>query len=356
MRVLITGGAGFIGMALSRALLRREHQVALLDSLHPQVHPSACWPPEAADGIPLFLGDVARRETWPRVLTTFEPDVVVHLAAETGTGQSLHQASRHARVNVLGTTRLLDALAAEGAMPRRILLSSSRAVYGEGCWQDAQGRVTYPGGRSRDDLATGRWDFTGPGGEKLHPLPQAAAETVPRPSSVYGATKLAQEHVLLAWCSGHGVNCSILRMQNVIGWGQAVENSYTGVLTYFAAQALRGRPLPVFEDGAIIRDFVDVEDVASAMVAAVESPPDADHIVDIGSGRATTLLAVATLIAEKSGGPPPQVTGEYRLGDVRAAMADIRAAQDQLGWRPARDLATSLDSLMAWVGSRESPG
>jgi dTDP-L-rhamnose 4-epimerase len=352
LRILLTGGAGFIGSKLALALGRRDHQVLLVDSLHPQVHPRGTWPRSVVGEARLVVGDVAALDTW-RVLDDFGPEVVVHLAAETGTGQSLREASRHAGVNVLGTTRLLDALAASGALPARVVVASSRAVYGEGAWAAGHGLPTYPGPRSASQLAAGRWDPCGSDGEPLMPVPHRAGRTLPAPANVYGATKLAQENIIQAWCSGFDVAHSILRLQNVIGAGQSVTNSYTGVLTFFARLALDGKTIPVYEDGNIVRDFVDVEDVVDALVRAAEADPSRSHLVDIGSGHATTLLAVAQRIAELAGAPEPVVTGDYRRGDVRAAAADISVATSTLEWTPRCPLSASLGSLIDWVADED---
>lgn len=319
-----------------------------MDGLHPQVHPRGTWPASVLDGPRLIVGDVASPDIWQH-LGQFRPEVVVHLAAETGTGQSLREASRHAGVNVLGTTRLLDALASSSVLPRRVIVASSRAVYGEGAWAGDDGALIYPGPRTAAQLAAGHWDPLSPTGEKLVPVAHRAGSTLPAPANVYGATKLAQEHVIQAWCSGFDVACSVLRLQNVIGAGQSVTNSYTGVLTFFARLALEGKRIPVYEDGGIVRDFIDVEDVVAALALAAAADPAASHLVDIGSGQAVTLLAVAQRIAELAGAPDPVVTGEYRRGDVRAAVADNVPASEVLGWAPRRALTDSLGSLIDWV-------
>ena len=212
---LVTGGAGFIGCALAGRLLGRFDRVVAVDSLHPQVHPTTTRPAALPEDVELVVGDVTVPATWDAVLTDLRPDAVVHLAAETGTAQSLTEASRHAVANVVGITAMLDAFGRHDRRPNRVVLASSRAVYGEGAWQDPAGRVVLPGQRSHAMLAAGEWDFPG-----LRPMPAAAARVEPRPSSVYAATKLAQEHVLRAWCLAVGVRPVVLRLQNVYGAGQ----------------------------------------------------------------------------------------------------------------------------------------
>ena len=282
------------------------------------------------------------------------PDVIVHLAAETGTGQSLRAASRHGRVNVVGTTELLDALLRHDAVPARVVLTSSRAVYGEGRWQAADGAFFYPGPRTQEHLEAGRWDPVSPDGGHAVPTAHDAAEVWPRPTNVYAATKLAQEHVLQAWCASFGVDLVVTRLQNVYGPGQAVENSYTGVLTFFASRLASGHPIEVYEDGQIIRDFVFVDDVVRALASAVVGATGPYLLVDVGSGQPATLLDVAELMSRLAGGERPQVVGRYRLGDVRAAWSDRRVARDALVWEPATSLADGLAATLEWV-RREVP-
>ena len=263
-KVLVTGGAGFIGSRLATRLCQEGIDVVVADVLHPQVHaggrPGAL--PEAATLFPL---DVTYGPTWDALFQLIEPDTVVHLAAETGTGQSLLEASRHGAVNVVGTTQLLDAMARSGHIPDHVVLSSSRAVYGEGEWE-SDGHRFYPPQRTHADLEAKEWDPRSPSGGVAHALPSVAGATRTEPINVYGATKLAQEHILKAWGGALGSSVSILRFQNVYGVGQSLTNPYTGVLSLFAQMALRGEALPVYEDGSIIRDFVYVDDVVDALV------------------------------------------------------------------------------------------
>jgi dTDP-L-rhamnose 4-epimerase len=346
---LVTGGAGFIGCALAGRLLGRFDRVVAVDSLHPQVHPTTTRPVALAEGVELVVGDVTLPATWDAVLTDARPDAVVHLAAETGTAQSLTEASRHAMANVVGTTAMLDAFGRHDRLPDRVVLASSRAVYGEGAWQDPDGRIVLPGQRSHAMLASGEWDFPG-----LTPMPVAAALVEPRPSSVYAATKLAQEHVLRAWCLAVGVRPVVLRLQNVFGAGQSPSNPYTGILPLFGRLAAAGQPIPVYEDGRIVRDFVHVDDVARALESAVcDLDADLDAgpgaAVDVGSGVPVTILEVARLVADRYGAPAPTVTGQFRDGDVRYACADPADAYRLLGWRPRVELASGLEELCSWL-------
>ncbi|TQL48644.1 dTDP-L-rhamnose 4-epimerase [Homoserinimonas aerilata] len=347
--VLVTGGAGFIGCALSQLLAGKAQRWVVLDSLHPQVHPSTERPAELHSAAELVVGDVTDAAAWDALLADVKPDVVVHLAAETGTAQSLHEATRHADVNVVGTTAMLDAFGRAGHTPSHFVLSSSRAVYGEGEWQRADGSTFLPGQRSHAQFERGEWDFAG-----AKPLPSAAARTWPAPTSVYGATKLAQEHILSAWTGSHDSALTILRFQNVYGPGQSLINPYTGIVSLFSQMAMRGESIPVYEDGRITRDFVFIDDIASSLVAVIEHPPVADGVprFDVGSGVGTTILELAQSIARFHGAPEPKINGAYRDGDVRHAEVDISDSLDSLDWKPEWDVDRGVAALQEWIAAR----
>lgn len=342
--VLVTGGAGFIGCAIAPGLLEAFDRVVAVDSLHPQIHPTHTRPSDLPDGVELIVGDIAQAETWDRVLADVTPEVVIHLAAETGTGQSLTESTRHAEANVVGTTRMLDAFAASEDRPRRIVLTSSRAVYGEGAWQRSGGEVFYPAQRTASRLDQGQWDF-----EDAEPLAMDARAVDPHPVSIYAATKLAQEHLLRVWATSFGVEPAILRLQNVYGPGQAMANPYTGIMTLFCRFAREGRSIPLYEDGEVRRDFVLIDDVAAAVVAAAVSEKVSPTALDIGSGEFQTIGTAARTIAAAYGAPEPHVTGKFREGDVRHAWADVTAAQEFLPWKPRYSLEDGVARLTQWI-------
>jgi dTDP-L-rhamnose 4-epimerase len=349
--VLVTGGAGFIGSALARRLVNAGYDVAVMDVLHPQVHAG----PLAIDlppSVRLFTGDVTHAPDWDAVLRLFRPSQIVHLAAETGTGQSLTEATRHGSVNVVGTAQLLDALSRLALVPDQFVLASSRAVYGEGAWRCGN-EVFYPRPRSHAQLLAGIWDPRGPTGEPAVPLRSCAGQTEPRPTNVYAATKLAQEHMLAAWAAAHDTNLSVLRLQNVYGPGQSLTNPYTGIVALFARLARAQRPSEVYEDGKIVRDFVFIDDVADAVFAAVQRPATEPRCLDIGSGIATTIHELACQIAALCEAPEPIVVPKFRDGDVRAyASCDIEPAKNQLDWRPKWALEDGLRALLEWIGGQ----
>ena len=347
--VLVTGGAGFIGCAISSGLADAFERVVAVDVLHPQIHPTPERPAELDPRVELVVGDVTDPAVWDALLPDLRPDVVVHLAAETGTGQSLAEASRHAVANVVGTTQLLDGLLRHETLPRRVVLTSSRAVYGEGAWRRrSTGEVFHPGQRTSATLEQGQWDVP-----DADPVAMSAA-IAPAPVSVYGATKLAQEHVLTAWAQSFGVEPVVLRLQNVYGPGQSLINPYTGIMSLFCRLAKAGQSIPLYEDGQVRRDFVLIDDVASAVVAATTADAPGTDPIDIGAGEDQTIARAAELIAAHYGAPEPHVTGQFRQGDVRHAWADVGRARTALGWEPRYSLSEGVDRLARWIDARET--
>lgn len=349
--VLVTGGAGFIGTALSSDLLQQGLRTIAVDDLIEQVHPGRERPEALPDSVELVRADVASAETWDALLREVEPRLVVVLAAETGTAQSLTESTLHAMTNVVGTSRMLDALVRHDAMPEHVVVTSSRAVYGEGAWRTADGHVFNPPPRSHAQLERGEWDHRDAAGVPAIPVAMDAAHTQPSPSSVYGSTKLAQELILRNWASAFSIPLSVLRLQNVYGPGQSPHNPYTGIVTLFHRLASRGETLDVYEDGEIGRDFVYIDDVVSALAACIERPPSAEQprVLDVGTGVVTTIRDAARTIAGMYDAPEPVVSGKFRDGDVRHAVADITRTRDELSWSPEWTFAAGSAALSKWL-------
>lgn len=345
-RVLVTGGAGFIGTTLARELANSAEQWVVLDNLHPQVHPGSEPPADLPDAVDLRVGDVTSAEDLDAVVADLRPDTVVHLAAETGTAQSLSESTRHGMVNVVGTTQLLDACTRAGHVPSHVVLTSSRAVYGEGLWRNPDGTTFQPGLRTHAQLEAGKWDH----GDRATHVPNTVAGTHPNPINVYGATKLAQEQILAAWTGSHDTRLSVLRLQNVYGPRQSLSNPYTGIVSLFSRLAREGQSIPLYEDGDITRDFVYIDDVVSALVAVIAHKP-ADHMrtVDVGSGVRTTIGDLAREIARYHYAPEPHVTGQYRDGDVRHASCTVEDTVRHLGWEPRWSLRDGVAELQKWI-------
>jgi dTDP-L-rhamnose 4-epimerase len=350
--IIITGGAGFIGSALAERLGASGLPIVAVDNLHPQIHPEQKRPEALPAFVTLHVGDVTEFSTWEDVLAKWHPEVLVHLAAETGTGQSLTEATRHADVNVVGTTAMLDAFSRHCVKPAHVVLASSRAVYGEGAWEDARGTVFYPPPRSHAILAAAQWDPIAPGGGKASPLAHSAATVFPAPTSVYGATKLAQEHILAAWCGAMQVPLSVFRLQNVYGPGQSPFNAYTGIITLFIRLARQGQQLEVYEDGEIGRDFVFIDDVVAALAAGIAHPPTDQRTLDVGHGVATTIHDAARTVAGQHGAPEPKICGKFRDGDVRWAVADPAPLADALSVRAQVSFDEGAHRVGQWLIER----
>jgi len=348
---LITGGAGFIGCALSKQSSRFSAPVVVIDHLHPQVHHRRARPAQLAASTELVQADICLRDTWDTFLSEYRPVDVIHLAAETGTGQSLTESVRHAEVNVVGTAQMLDAFSRHAVVPKRIVLTSSRAVYGEGAWRSAGGEIAYPGQRSAKMLDRGEWDFP-----SMNALPFDASITAPNPANIYGATKLTQEQIIAAWCNSYSVEYVILRLQNVYGPGQSLSNPYTGIVPFFSRIARDGGSIPLYEDGAMLRDFVYIEDVASAIMCALQSDASVSKKMDIGFGRSISIGQLARIIACHYGAPEPYVSGQYRNGDIRHAACNPGDAMRWLDWRPETSPEEGIPKLCEWIDRVERDG
>lgn len=352
-KILITGGAGFIGTRLVKSLLQEDptRAIWILDNLHPQVHGPDARPPAFPPGVTFMHGDVADAGAVEAAVAAARPDLVYHLAAETGTGQSYDEPTRYCAANVLGTTHLVEALRKHPGT-RRVVLAASRAVYGEGGYVDADGREFVGLPRQPEAMSAGRFGVELPAGANggASPVPSHAG-LPPAPASVYASTKLMQEYLLTQAGDGAPWDVTILRFQNVYGPGQSLRNPYTGVLSIFARQLLSGGKLAIFEDGEIARDFVFVDDVVSALVRANQSPVPHGTILDIGSGEAVTILEMARMLMRSLGVPDDSfaITGDYRIGDIRHACADIRAAKRLLGWQPMVDIRSGVQQLADWA-------
>jgi dTDP-L-rhamnose 4-epimerase len=358
-RVLVTGGAGFIGTRLANRLCSQGVEVGVLDNLHAQVHGDRPDPIDLDRSVFLRRCDIADRSSIDRVLAEFDPDCCVHLAAETGTGQSMDEVARYCQANVMGTAHLLEGLSNHAPRMRRIVLASSRAVYGEGKYVTASGGVFVPAQRASRDLEQRRFDIReDERGESISPIP-TTEDTPPRPVSVYGSTKLIQEQLMEQIAGLRGWDMVTLRFQNVFGDGQSLRNPYTGVLSIFVAQLLDGKTLNIYEDGAITRDFVYVDDVVDALMYATQRGNVGASPINIGSGSPTTILSVAAELIAILNLPDDRfrVTGDFRPGDIRFAVANIEHARSRLGWSPKTDLRSGLTRLVDWsVAQRNAVG
>ncbi|MFO6418773.1 NAD-dependent epimerase/dehydratase family protein [Hylemonella sp. W303a] len=351
--IFITGGAGFIGTRLAKALTQKNPGIRIwvLDNLHPQVHGPDAQAPRLGEHVTFLRGDVSNPEDIHRAMRAAQPAVVYHLAAETGTGQSYDEPARYSSVNVMGTAHLVEAVRQSGTV-QRVVLSASRAVYGEGAYRDQRGNICVGLPREAADMADGRFDvplpagFLGPGS----PAPSRAGMAL-APASVYASTKLMQEYLLTQAGEGATWRATMLRFQNVYGDGQSLRNPYTGVLSIFAQQLIQGKELAIFEDGDIARDFVYVDDVVDALVRAGDKQLPHGTVLDIGMGKAVSILGVAKLLMKALGRSEDayRITGAFRVGDIRHACADITAAGELLDWKPRVSVEEGIARLARWA-------
>jgi dTDP-L-rhamnose 4-epimerase len=345
-RILITGGAGFIGSHLADHLLAHGHAVRALDSLSPQVHGAGAGRPGyLARDVELQVGDVRDAEAVRRALRGV--DDVVHLAAAVGVGQSMYEVERYVDVNDRGTAVLLQALIERPV--ERLVVASSMSLYGEGLYRDPSGRLV-TAERTRAQLLARRWEPAGEDGCPLEPVP-TPEEKAPALASVYALGKFDQERMCLLVGEAYGLPTVALRFFNVYGTRQALSNPYTGVLAIFAARLLNGRPPLVNEDGLQRRDFVAVRDVAEACRLALTGDRAPGHVFNVGSGRSFTVLEVAERLAEVMGREDvrPEVTQKYRVGDIRHCFADIDKARQRLGYAPRVAFEDGLEELAGWL-------
>ena len=361
-RVLVTGGAGFIGRCLVSRLLAAGRDVTVLDALVEAVHGPDAEPPHELEGARFVRGDVRDASAWRTALVE-GVDMIYHLASETGTGESMYRAQHYVDVNVGGTALLCDLLGAMDSLPRRVVLASSRAVYGEGPYRCPTHGIVHPGPRSAERLAAGAWDPECPTcGLPLTPTP-SGPDTFTHPSSVYGLTKRDQEELLLSLLPARGIEVVSLRLQNVYGPGQSLRNPYTGILSIFAVRLLDGGSISVFEDGLESRDFIHADDVVETFLRAGDVDlgpvtPASTLVLDVGSGRGTSVIEAARLLAQACGEGEDRlrVTGDYRIGDVRHAFCDPSRVSDVLEMEPQTSLAEGIRGLVAWMRGAERPG
>jgi dTDP-L-rhamnose 4-epimerase len=349
-RVLVTGGAGFIGSHLADELLSKGYRVRALDSLAEQVHgPDADRPGYLSPEVELVEGDVRDPQAVRRALQGV--DAVYHFAAAVGVGQSMYEIAGYTGINNLGTAVLLEALIERPV--ERLIVASSMSIYGEGYYRAADGRIVPGHERSREQLLAHDWELRDEQGEVLTPVPTDESKP-PTLSSVYALSKYDQERLCLMVGRAYGIPTVALRFFNVYGTRQALSNPYTGVLAIFASRFLNGKPPLIFEDGAQQRDFVHVSDVARACRLALEVPAAAGGVFNVGSGRAYTVSAIAESMASVLGREEivPEVTGNYRVGDIRHCFADISLARARLGYEPRVGLEQGLTGLADWLAGQ----
>lgn len=350
MKFLVTGGAGFIGK-WTLEKLPVDAEIVVVDSLDPQVHRTyQDFTPDLKIRAKCIRADIQDIDAYREAAEG--TDVVIHLASQTGTGQSMYEISRYVRENTNGTAKLLELISQLNCKPRRIILSSSRAVYGDGAYTD--GKTTYyPKGRRLEDLQNGIWEICTERGELLTALPMHENHLT-KPTSVYGLTKLWQEQLLQNYCESQKIDLVSLRFQNVYGPRQELGNPYTGIIGIFTNAIVQGNPLEIFEDGQMTRDFVFVGDVVEAVIKCAMYERPLSATINIGTGKAVTLLDVVEAIAQLVGKLVNySVSGRFRVGDIRHAVADMSHYETLLGkWQPT-SLKDGLAQYLDWYLEQE---
>ena len=348
-RIVVTGGAGFIGRAVTGELLRRGYEVRILDSLVEQVHGDSGWPQDLTRDVELVRGDVRNGACVSKALQ--EADAVIHLAAEVGVGQSMYAVERYTSVNEVGTAVLFEKLIEQPV--RRVVTASSMSIYGEGLYLDADGRAVEDAERQPRAGPSFGWDPLDRQGRPLRPVPTPEWKR-PSLASIYALGKYAQERQTLIMTGAYGMEGTCLRLFNVYGPGQALSNPYTGVLAIFASRLLNGQRPMIFEDGEQRRDFVHVSDVARAFVDALEKPEANGEVLNIGSGHDHSVSEVARELASAMGREEiePEIVGKSRIGDIRHCFCDGGKAAEKIGFAARKDFREGLAELADWVAAQ----
>lgn len=354
--VLITGGAGFIGSNLALKLIEKGYDVTVLDNLSPQIHgdnPTETSPLYLSikDKVKFIQGTVTSKEDWEKALQG--QDAIVHYAAETGTGQSMYEVEKYVDVNINGTALMLNLLVNGDYGVKKVVVASSRSIYGEGKYISKELGSVYPTQRTADFMAQGDFEVKYAGSSELT-LAATDEDSKIHPSSVYGITKQNQEQMVLTVCPTKNIAGVAFRYQNVYGPGQSLKNPYTGILSIFSTQIKNGNSINIFEDGKESRDFVYIDDVVDATILGLEKEEANNQVFNVGTGVATDVLTVANELVQNYGiDVPIKVSGNYRLGDIRHNYADLTKINKLLGFQPKVSFEQGLKKFADWVNTQE---
>ena len=333
MKILITGGAGFIGSEIVNTLSMPAESIVVLDALTEQIHgkksEESYLYKKIADKCQFIKGDIRDYETVKESIK--DCDCIIHLAAETGTGQSMYQINQYNEVNIMGTSNIFQAISSTNVKIKKIILASSRSVYGEGKYECPVHGVIYPEAR------------------------RVSEDSKINPNSLYAFTKYTQEKMVETMCKAMNINYTIFRFQNVYGVGQSLKNPYTGILSIFSTLLLENKQINVFEDGLESRDFINVKDIAEAVIRALDDDRTNGEIINLGSGVGTSVLAIAETLKKMYGSSSEIcVTGDFRVGDIAHNIADIQKAKQLLDFNPQVTLEEGLNAFTAWVHGQET--
>ena len=354
--VLITGGAGFIGSNLALKLISKGYAVTVLDNLSPQIHgdnPEETSPLYLSikDKVKFIHGTVTNKEDWEEAL--IDQDAIVHYAAETGTGQSMYEVEKYVDVNINGTALMLNLLVNGAYNIKKVVVASSRSIYGEGKYISKELGAVYPTQRTAEFMDGKDFEVKYPGSSALT-LVGTDEESKIHPSSVYGITKQNQEQMVLTVCPTIGIAGVAFRYQNVYGPGQSLKNPYTGILSIFSTQIKNSNDINIFEDGKESRDFVYIDDVVDATILGLEKDEANNQVFNVGTGVAVDVLTVANELVKNYGvNVSINVSGNYRLGDIRHNYADLTKINKLLGFTPKVAFETGLKRFAEWVNTQE---
>jgi dTDP-L-rhamnose 4-epimerase len=355
-RVLITGGAGFIGSNLALKLLEMDYEVTVLDNLNPQIHgkkPHNSYTYNNIKNKVIFIkGDVNNYSDLMKALKNI--NFIIHLAAETGTGQSMYEINRYVDSNIGGTAKILEILTKDKHKVQKLIVASSRAVYGEGKFKCDEHGIVYPISRQEEAMSKGDFETKCPVCDKSVTMLPTDENSTLHPTSVYGFTKLAQEK--LCMIVGKSINLPIVafRFQNVYGPGQSLKNPYTGILSIFSTRIKNGNDIQIFEDGYETRDFVYIDDVVDSIILGIENESANFKIFNVGSGEKTNIIDVATELKSKyKSNSEIRVTGNYRIGDIRHNLADLTYINKKIGYKPKFSFEQGISNFVDWVEKQE---
>ena len=351
--ILITGGAGFIGSNLALKLIEKGYKVTVLDNLSPQIHTSnSPLYNSIKDKVRFIKGTVLSYDDWKNALE--EIDVVVHLAAETGTGQSMYEIEKYTDVNIKGTSIFLDILANEKHSVKKMIVSSSRAIYGEGKYECSSCGIVYPNERKDEDMSKGDFTVKCPTCNANAKLLATDENSKIHPSSIYGITKQVQEQMFMVMGKTLNIPALAFRYQNVYGAGQSLSNPYTGILSIFSTRIKNGNDINIFEDGKESRDFVYIDDVVDATILGIEKDEANYEVFNVGLGLAIDVNKVAsTLVKEYKSNSKISISGNYRLGDIKDNYADLTKIQTKLGFKPKVSFEEGIKRFTKWVNAQE---
>ena len=353
-KILITGGVGFIGSRLCERLFDKGYNVTVMDNLSPQIH---------GEGESLLLkriknkctfirGDVRNKEDWRKAVKG--QAIIVHLAAETGTGQSMYEIAKYNDVNIMGTAHMLELLTTENHQVEKILIASSRAIYGEGKYLCSIHGDSYPSQRNKLAIEQGDFNLKCDICNLELQLVATDEKSKIHPSSIYAITKQQQEQMVILMGKSLGIPSVALRYQNVYGPGQSLSNPYTGILSIFSTRILNGNDLEIYEDGFESRDFVYIEDAVDATILAIEKKEANGEVLNVGSGVATTIKEVAeSLQSYYNSDINISISGKYRLGDIRHNYADLAKIKDVLGFSPKYNFQEGVFEFVQWVKKQD---